>query len=237
MELRYAAAVRAERIGAVDQLPHGTRQDAPSRFGDADRACGGTVRGHDRCRLDLRRHLDEIRESSRRIHDSDGIRAAPREQWLCRRAEASTVPPESPRCRLPVRGHPTSRARRDSSPTAGRISRRWSPTSRFSRSCPSSSSRLSLLGLAHRAEASDFFIRELKHAFPGTSPQQHHQARPPRAGQRGGTRDHRRHRPDLVVVVVLQRAGVRAQHRLRAAEPALPAREAAGGRARIRASS
>jgi membrane protein len=28
---------------------------------------------------------------------------------------------------------------------------------------------LSLLGLAHRAEASDFFVRELKHAFPGTS--------------------------------------------------------------------
>jgi membrane protein len=28
---------------------------------------------------------------------------------------------------------------------------------------------LSLFGLAHRAEASDFFIRELEHAFPGTS--------------------------------------------------------------------
>ena len=28
---------------------------------------------------------------------------------------------------------------------------------------------LSLFGLAHRAEASDFFVRELKHAFPGTS--------------------------------------------------------------------
>jgi membrane protein len=28
---------------------------------------------------------------------------------------------------------------------------------------------LSLFGLAHRAEASDFVIRELKHAFPGTS--------------------------------------------------------------------
>jgi membrane protein len=28
---------------------------------------------------------------------------------------------------------------------------------------------LSLLGLAHRAEASDFFVRELRHAFPGTS--------------------------------------------------------------------
>jgi membrane protein len=28
---------------------------------------------------------------------------------------------------------------------------------------------LSLFGLAHRAKASDFFIRELKHAFPGTS--------------------------------------------------------------------
>jgi membrane protein len=28
---------------------------------------------------------------------------------------------------------------------------------------------LSLFGLAHRAQASDFFIKELKHAFPGTS--------------------------------------------------------------------
>jgi membrane protein len=28
---------------------------------------------------------------------------------------------------------------------------------------------LSLFGLAHRAQASDFFIREMKHAFPGTS--------------------------------------------------------------------
>jgi membrane protein len=28
---------------------------------------------------------------------------------------------------------------------------------------------LSLFGLTHRAEASDFFVRELKHAFPGTS--------------------------------------------------------------------
>jgi membrane protein len=28
---------------------------------------------------------------------------------------------------------------------------------------------LSLFGLAHRAQASDFFVRELKHAFPGTS--------------------------------------------------------------------
>jgi membrane protein len=30
---------------------------------------------------------------------------------------------------------------------------------------------LSLFGLAHRAQASDFFVRELKHAFPGTSPE------------------------------------------------------------------
>jgi membrane protein len=28
---------------------------------------------------------------------------------------------------------------------------------------------LSLFGLAHRAQASDFFVKELKHAFPGTS--------------------------------------------------------------------
>ena len=29
---------------------------------------------------------------------------------------------------------------------------------------------LALFGLAHRADAGDFFVRELKHAFPGTSP-------------------------------------------------------------------
>ena len=29
---------------------------------------------------------------------------------------------------------------------------------------------LALLGLAHRAEAGDFFVKELNHAFPGTSP-------------------------------------------------------------------
>ena len=29
---------------------------------------------------------------------------------------------------------------------------------------------LALLGLAHRADAGDFFVHELKHAFPGTSP-------------------------------------------------------------------
>ena len=84
---------------------------------------------------------------------------------------------------------------------------------------------LSLFGLAHRADASDFFVKELKRAFPGTSLDEHHHARPPRAGQRRGARDHRRRRPALVVALALQRARVGAQHRLRAAEPAVPPRE------------
>ena len=35
---------------------------------------GSAVSGHDSRRLDLRRDLDEIRERSPRIHDSDGIK-------------------------------------------------------------------------------------------------------------------------------------------------------------------
>src|SRR6202000_2207035 len=47
-------------------------------------------------------------------------------------------------------------------------------------------------------------------------------------GERGYTRDRRRWVPALVVALVLQRARERLQHRLRAAEPGLPAREGAG---------
>ena len=84
---------------------------------------------------------------------------------------------------------------------------------------------LSLFGLAHRAEASDFFVKRAEARLPRHVARQHHQARPPGAGQRRGARDHRRHRPALVVALALQRARVGAQHRLRAAEPALPPRE------------
>ena len=80
---------------------------------------------------------------------------------------------------------------------------------------------LSLLGLTHRAEASDFFIRELKHAFPGTSLESIIKLVRRVQDERGRARDHRRGRPRLDVALVLQRARVRAQHRLRTAQPPL----------------
>jgi hypothetical protein len=43
-------------------------------LGDAHRARESAVAGHNGRRLDLRRDLDEIRERSPRIHDSDGIK-------------------------------------------------------------------------------------------------------------------------------------------------------------------
>ena len=48
---------------------------------------------------------------------------------------------------------------------------------------------------------------------------------------RDGPRDRRRRRAALVLALALQRPRVRLQHRLREAEPVVPAREAAGGRA------
>ena len=84
---------------------------------------------------------------------------------------------------------------------------------------------LSLLGLVHRADASDFLVKELSRAFPTQLAQEHPHARPPRAGQRGDARDRRRRRAALVVALALQRARVGVQHRLRPAEPLVPARE------------
>src|SRR3954468_13280408 len=49
--------------------------------------------------------------------------------------------------------------------------------------------------------------------------------RPRDPGQRGDARDHRRDLPALVVPVALQRPRVGVQHRLRPAEPVVPARE------------
>ncbi len=87
---------------------------------------------------------------------------------------------------------------------------------------------LSLLGLVHRADASDFLIKELKRAFPRTSLKSIlklvHRVQDNAAtlGIIGGVA------PALVVALALQRARVGVQHRLRPAEPALPAREAGG---------
>ena len=74
---------------------------------------------------------------------------------------------------------------------------------------------LSLLGLVHRADASDFLVKELSRAFPTQLAQEHPHARPSRPGQRGDARHRRRRRASLVVALALQRARVRVQHRLR----------------------
>ena len=84
---------------------------------------------------------------------------------------------------------------------------------------------LSLLGLAHRADASDFLVRELKRAFPGSSLQSILTLVRKVQEQRGDARHHRRHRPAVVVAVAVQRARVRVQHRVRPPEPSVPARQ------------
>jgi len=74
MDLGHADPVTAERAGAFEQLSCSTRKRIRVPFGDAHRAGESPVCGHDGRRLDLRRDLDEIRERSTRIHDSDGIK-------------------------------------------------------------------------------------------------------------------------------------------------------------------
>jgi uncharacterized BrkB/YihY/UPF0761 family membrane protein len=89
---------------------------------------------------------------------------------------------------------------------------------------------ISLLSLAGRPDESSYLVTELKRAFPGSSIssivhtvraiQNHATA----LGILGAGR------AALDVAVALQRARVRVQHRLRAAEPLVPARQATRGR-------
>jgi hypothetical protein len=74
MDLGHAGPVTAECGGAVEQLSCSARKRIRVPFGDAHRAGESAVSRHDGRRLDLRRDLDEIRERSPRIHDSDGIK-------------------------------------------------------------------------------------------------------------------------------------------------------------------
>jgi len=71
VKLGDATVAMTELGGAVEQLPRRTCQDGPPPVGNADRAGHFPVAGNHGCRVDLRRDLDEIRESARRIHDSD----------------------------------------------------------------------------------------------------------------------------------------------------------------------
>ena len=90
---------------------------------------------------------------------------------------------------------------------------------------------LSLLGLVGPRRRVDFLVKELDRAFPTSSLDEH----PPASSTRSRTT-----RPTLgiiggvslalVVALALQRARVGVQHRLRPAEPPLPAREGARGR-------
>src|SRR5688500_12736669 len=65
----------------------------------------------------------------------------------------------------------------------------------------------------------------------GDADRGHRAARRDRAGQRDRARDPRRRVPGLDRALALQRARVRVQHRLRAAEPSVPPRERARARA------
>ena len=126
---------------------------------------------------------------------------------------------------------------RSSSPTAAPTSPRWSPTSPCSRSSRSSSSRSRCSASPTARTRPTSSSSELSQAFPGSSLAEHPHARPHGAGQRGHARDRRRRRPPLVVAVALQLARVGVQHRLRPAEPLLPAREGARRRGHGRLAS
>jgi hypothetical protein len=83
---------------------------------------------------------------------------------------------------------------------------------------------LSLLGLTRRADESSFLVKEIKRTLPGTPIDRivalvtRCRTMPPRSGSSAA-------RPCLDLAVALQRARVGLQHRVRAAEPLVPARE------------
>jgi membrane protein len=145
VDLRNAAPFPPERGSAVEQLPHGTREDGATGVRDAHRSGQLAVCGDERGRLDLRRDLDEIRESPRRVHLVEAIS----EDWgvTIRRREL-------------VHKFFADRGTHLAAMVAYFALLSFVPLIFLA---------LSLFGLAHRADASDFFIRELKHAFPGTS--------------------------------------------------------------------
>jgi hypothetical protein len=74
VELGDTDPFAAELGRALEQLPRGTRNGFLLPLGDTHRTRNSALSGHNRRRLDLRRDLDEIRERSPRIHDSDGIK-------------------------------------------------------------------------------------------------------------------------------------------------------------------
>ena len=90
------------------------------------------------------------------------------------------------------------------------------------------SSRCRCSGATNQAEPSSFFVRELQRTFPSTSVDSILRAVRRDPGERDRARARRRRVPALVVAVALQRARERLQHRLRPAQPRLPAREGAG---------
>ena len=74
MDLGHPGAVTPERRGALEQLPRGARKRVRSVLGNTHGTRDRAVSRNDGRRLDLRRDLDEIRERSPRIHDTDAIK-------------------------------------------------------------------------------------------------------------------------------------------------------------------
>ncbi len=74
VDLGQPGAVTPKRRGALEQLPRGARKRVRSVLGNTHGTRDRAVSRNDGRRLDLRRDLDEIRERSPRIHDTDAIK-------------------------------------------------------------------------------------------------------------------------------------------------------------------
>ena len=212
---------RAEAAGALEQVGAGPRERLGGAVVGERRAVHGAALVEEHGGLDLGRDLGQIGECLRRRpwaeRTLDGVTAS------CSTVRPGPAPDVAPGTVAACKRRPSHRAKF----FADRGTHLAAMVAYFAllSFVPLIFLALSLLGLVHRADASDFLVKELSRAFPTHLAQEHPHARPPGAGQRGDARDRRRRRAALVVALALQRARVGVQHRLRPAEPLVPARE------------
>ena len=135
--------------GVVEESPARARRRRRPALGDADRAERLVIGVEYRRRRHLRRGDEEIRESVRSLHGCDGSRAK------VQTPSVGTGLSQLPRKFFADRG----------THLAAMVA--YFALVSF---VPVIFLSLALFGLAHRADAGDFFVTELKHAFPGTSP-------------------------------------------------------------------
>src|SRR5581483_7601216 len=146
-ELRHGAAVAAEARRALEQLERAARQLRRGALVRERGAFHRPVLGEQDGRLDLRRDLGEVRQCLDRVHRTLTL----------------------PRCRLPaVRVRRRLLVQKFFADRGTHLAAMVAYFALLS-FVPLVFIALSLFGLAHRADASSFFVRELKRAFPGSS--------------------------------------------------------------------